>query len=91
MGELRKAAEYLGCCGARLLYPPSHSLGLKPMDQAFAKLKGPLRQAGEVEGLWAALERPRMGRPCAATPAVTRVFPRPSAYFLGRKSGDTVR
>lgn len=44
---------------ARLLYLPSYSPDLNPIENAFSKLKNLLRRAAErtVEGLWAAIGR----------------------------------
>jgi transposase len=52
-------ATALEAAGARALYLPPYSPDLNPIEQAFAKLKASLRQAGErtVEGLWRLLGR----------------------------------
>jgi transposase len=49
--QVRDAIE---AAGARLLYLPPYSPDFNPIENAFAKLKALLRQAGErsVEGLW---------------------------------------
>lgn len=51
---VRKAIE---ARGAELLYLPSYSPDLNPIEQAFAKLKALLRKAAErtVDGLWSTI------------------------------------
>ena len=53
---VREAIERAGC---RLLYLPSYSPDLNPIELAFSKLKALLRKAGErtVDGLWRLLGR----------------------------------
>jgi transposase len=53
---VRQAIAGAGC---RLLFLPPYSPDLNPIEQAFSKLKGLLRQAAErtVDGLWAAIGR----------------------------------
>ena len=53
---VREAIESAGC---RLLYLPAYSPDFNPIEQAFSKLKGSLRKAGErtVDGLWRLLGR----------------------------------
>ena len=50
----RRAIERAGC---RVLYLPPYSPDLNPIENAFAKLKGLLREAAErtVDGLWTAI------------------------------------
>lgn len=46
--------EAIQASGCSVLYLPAYSPDLNPIEKAFAKLKGLLRQAGErtMEGLW---------------------------------------
>ena len=45
--------------GARLLFLPPYSPDFNPIEQAFSKLKAPLRKAAErtIHGLWNAIGR----------------------------------
>jgi transposase len=54
-----EAVRAIEAAGARVLYLPPYSPDLNPIENAFSKLKGLLRSAGErtVEGLWALLGR----------------------------------
>jgi len=54
-----EAVRAIEAAGARAVYLPPYSPDLNPIENAFSKLKGLLRSAGErtVEGLWALLGR----------------------------------
>jgi transposase len=77
----RRAIEAAGC---RVLYPPPYGPDLNPIETAFAKLSGLLREAAEraVDGLWTAIGAPldrltRQGgrndfRPCGYRKNATR-------------------
>jgi transposase len=57
--KTKRVREALTRCRVEFLYLPPYSPDLNPIENAFSKLKGLLRAAGErtVEGLWAALGR----------------------------------
>ncbi len=54
-----RVRELIERAGARSLYLPPYSPDFNPIENAFAKLKALLRQAGErtLEGLWTAIGR----------------------------------
>ena len=56
-----RARALIEATGASLLFLPPYSPDFNPIENAFAKLKAPLRKAAErtLEGLWAAIGRAR--------------------------------
>lgn len=71
--------QALEATGASLLYLPSYSPDLNPIEQAFAKLKALLRAKAlrTVEALWKALGNLLD----CFTPAACRAFLRHAGYF----------
>jgi transposase len=69
--------ELIECRGCQLIYLPSYSLDFNPIEEAFAKIKNILRQAGArtkdalVEVYWAKRSR----RSAPKTPEVTSSMP----------------